>query len=487
MWESGDEFEQSFGFTGSVQEFVVPDGVSSLTIQTIGAQGGGSNSCVGGDNGPQDDGGLGGYARGKLAVEAGDIVYIYVGGKGAIGTDEAEDGGWNGGGDGGNWGGGGGSASDVRLTADDLNSRVVVAGGGGGGNTGCPEHGAGGNGGGLDGEAGDNAGGNYNPGGGGSQGFGGEAGTNGAAGDFGVGANPPGSVYHFAGGGGGWYGGGSAYAAGAGGGSSYIGGVVEGVTDPGKGSGDGSVTITWNIDTPPCSKNALKLDGASCLTADVFKQSLSEMTVELWVRIDNASPDFPKVQYTLLENIMGQDKDYGFELSVPTFGVSKDVLTWKEVTSVVDGIGSSTAQQFAGTPLMSEGVWTHIAVVRTWSDAGASLCPYINGKKYDCQTQDSFPEYTGNSETLQIGCDDLGGGNFGLEGLMDELRISSVARYQADFDPAQTFVKDDETVTLFHFDKEEFANKINDADPVAITGTPVLGTPADAIACPEDD
>jgi hypothetical protein len=488
MWDTGDEFEQSFGYTGSVQEFVVPEGVTTLTLQTVGGQGGGSNSCVGGDNGPQDDGGLGGYARGKLAVNPGDIVHVYVGGQGLVGTDQAEEGGWNGGGDGGDWGGGGGGASDVRLTLDDLNSRVVVAGGGGGGNTGCPEHGSGGSGGGLDGEDGDNGGQAFTPGGGGGQANGGAAGENGSAGDFGMGANPLGSSYHFAGGGGGWYGGGSAYAAGAGGGSSYIGGVIDGVTEVGKGSGNGSVTISWNIDTPPCSKHALKLDGSSCLTADVFNQSLSEMTVEMWVRIDNLTPDFPKVQYTLLENIKGQEKGYGFELNVPTFGANPNYVSWKELTSLSDdgATSESVNQSFMSAPQMVQGEWTHLAVVRTWGADGAVLCPYVNGVKYDCETQADFKEFVGNGETVQIGCNDIGGGNFGLEGAMDEMRISSVARYDVDFDPAQTFVKDDETVTLFHFDEEEFKNKLNAADPLSITGTPVLGEPADSIACPAD-
>ena len=485
MWDNGDEFQQDFGFTGDVQTFTVPEGVSVVTIQTIGGQGGGSESCVGGDEGPQDDGGLGGYARGKLEVQPGDTLYVYVGGKGLIGTDEALEGGWNGGGDGGKWGGGGGGATDVRWTEGDLNSRAVVAGGGGGGNTGCPEHGFGGAGGGLEGLMGDNAGGNYEPGGGGTQNEGGVAGDSGSAGDFGVGGSPPASSYHFAGGGGGWYGGGSAYAAGGGGGSSYLGGVTEGVTEPGKGSGDGSVTISWNVDTPPCSKGALVLDGASCMTAAAFNQSLSEMTVEMWVRIDNATPAFPKVQYTFLENIAGQDEGTGFDLNLPTFGANANILTWKEVTSVDEnGAGTVVTQSFAGTPLMEQGVWTHIAIVRTWTEAGATLCPYINGTKYDCQTQVDLGEYVGNGETLQIGCDDLTGGIFGLEGAMDELRISSVARYDADFDPAQTFVKDEQTVSLFHFDDDALANKANANDPVAVTGQISIGAPADAIACP---
>lgn len=234
----------TYTYTGAMQSWVVPAGVSEVTIEAWGAQGGGSYDC---SNLYEDDGGLGGYAEGTLAVSPGQTLEIYVGGEPTDpGNITPRPGGYNGGGDGGTYGSGGGGASDVRVSGSSLADRVIVAGGGGGGNAGCPQHGAGGAGGGLVGADGTDGGGGWTPAGGGSQVAGGAAGASpGTAGALGLGGSNP--AYHIAGGGGGYYGGGSAYASGGGGGSSYIGGVTAGSTTPGLRSGNGEVRITYTL------------------------------------------------------------------------------------------------------------------------------------------------------------------------------------------------------------------------------------------------
>jgi hypothetical protein len=112
----------TFNYTGSMQTYTVPLGVTSVTVEAWGAQGGAGYSAVGG---------LGGYATGDLAVMPGQTLNIYVGGQGGSPT-----GGWNGGGQGvtaTSYGGGGGGASDVRSGGTALTDRAIVAGGGGGG------------------------------------------------------------------------------------------------------------------------------------------------------------------------------------------------------------------------------------------------------------------------------------------------------------------------------------------------------------------
>jgi gliding motility-associated-like protein len=97
--------------------------VYEVCADVRGAKGGGVN------------GGNGARINACIAVQPGDILYLYVGG---MGTQGAASGGWNGGGTGqasqGNgqasWGGGG--ASDIRIGGQALANRVVVAGGGGG-------------------------------------------------------------------------------------------------------------------------------------------------------------------------------------------------------------------------------------------------------------------------------------------------------------------------------------------------------------------
>ncbi len=116
----------TFEFTGSTQMFIVPEGITDITIDAYGAQG---NSNVQGIVG-----GLGGYATGSLSVNEGDTLYIEVGGGGIVSTT----GGYNGGGNAGlstciaAQAGGGGGASDVRYVNGDLNSRIIIAAGGGG-------------------------------------------------------------------------------------------------------------------------------------------------------------------------------------------------------------------------------------------------------------------------------------------------------------------------------------------------------------------
>ncbi len=261
-WDSCGSGSQTYNFTGSVQFYVVPAGVTMLNIAAAGAQGGANAQSLAG--------GLGGDATGDLAVTPGDTLWIYVGGSN----------GFNGGGNGGSTsgcttaaGGDGGGASDVRVGGQALTNRVIVAGGGGGagGNRiqGCGRGSGGGGGGGYYGGGG-GAGwpGSGTMPGGGTQTAGGAAGTtttgagatNGTAGALGTGGNGGGEQGSNQGGngtaqtggtGGGLTGGPGAYvvnwtgASGAGG-SGYIGGVTNGVMNSGTQTGNGVVTISYS-------------------------------------------------------------------------------------------------------------------------------------------------------------------------------------------------------------------------------------------------
>ncbi|MEC9209666.1 MAG: glycine rich domain-containing protein, partial [Bacteroidota bacterium] len=257
--------QTTFNYTGSMQTYTVPSGITLLTIEVWGAQGG---SGVGFDGVPAT-GGLGGYSVGDLVVTPGQVLEIYVGGEG----DMYGSGGFNGGGMAGtDYGAAGGGASDVRIAPYTLYDRVIVAGGGGGGafgSYGSP----GGYGGGLNGGNGTNNSGDTG-GGGGTQTGGGSAGCcygNASPGTFGYGGGP--GDYHNAGGGGGWYGGGSGAAqAGAGGGSGYVGGVTNTNMIDNNNSSDGLVVITEGTsdygctDPAACNYSASALyDDGSCL------------------------------------------------------------------------------------------------------------------------------------------------------------------------------------------------------------------------------
>lgn len=95
---------KQFGYTGARQTFTAPV-AGRYHFDVYGAQGG--TTTKGGS------GGKGGYTYGDIYLNAGQVVYIYVGGMGTIGYNG---GGYNGGGGGSAAGGGGGGMSSVSLS-----------------------------------------------------------------------------------------------------------------------------------------------------------------------------------------------------------------------------------------------------------------------------------------------------------------------------------------------------------------------------------
>ena len=240
---------QVFSYTGAEQTFIVPGGVTHITVDAWGASGGGGNDTS--SNLLYGDYGLGAYIQGAvLMVTPGETLNVYVGRSGHLhGIGYATTGGFNGGGDSGDASsaGGGGGASDVRQGGSGLAKRVLVAGGGGGGgwiDTGGVRAGKGGDSG-LNGAAGGNGG------GAGGQGATQSAGGAGGSPDGGNGALWTGGLggSHGGGGGGGLYGGGGGGGDGGGGGGSSL--VPAGASLSLKSSPDnfsvydGQVIITW--------------------------------------------------------------------------------------------------------------------------------------------------------------------------------------------------------------------------------------------------
>jgi hypothetical protein len=215
----------TYNYIGRQQTFTAPcDGIYKL--ETWGAAGGTSYS---------DDrgyGGKGGYSYGEKYLRKGDMLYLYVGGKGSDGypRDGYAYGGYNGGGSGSQYGrsdecgSGGGGATDIR-TSTSLFSRIIVAGGGGGAGEDSEE---GGHGGGMSGTFG---GSNNSPG------------TQTSGYQLGRGENCS-SSDSGGGGGGGYYGGRTDTEQAGAGGSGYIGGVSNGTTSSGINSGYGKIKIT---------------------------------------------------------------------------------------------------------------------------------------------------------------------------------------------------------------------------------------------------
>ena len=104
----------TFNYTGAIATYIVPAGVTSISIQAYGAKGGNTN------------GGLGAGIYGEFTVVPGTLLNVVVGQQGIVN---------NCGGPGASGGGGGGSfVWDPAMATTPL----IAAGGGGGGNTNWP-------------------------------------------------------------------------------------------------------------------------------------------------------------------------------------------------------------------------------------------------------------------------------------------------------------------------------------------------------------
>jgi len=242
---------QTFNYTGADQSFIVPTGVTSMSVTLSGAGGG---AAFGVDTAR----GRGGLVSGTLAVTPGESLTMVVGGGGTWSSTARAPATYGGGGDASGYSGGGGGRSAIRRSGADI---VTAGGGGGGGDISGIVGGAGG---GTTGGTGDSRGsgsGQYgiaNGGGGGTQSAGGAGGVGGYYSGTDGSLSTGGSGQWAGGGGGGYYGGGtgsfslSSSRSAGGGGSSYVtnltGTVVNtqgGGAIPGLTASNGSITITY--------------------------------------------------------------------------------------------------------------------------------------------------------------------------------------------------------------------------------------------------
>jgi len=356
----------TFNYTGAQQIFVVPGGVTSVSIAAYGAEGG-TNQNDSSIIGSCRIGGKGGYATGNLSVSPGDTLFVYVGGRGYSGND----GGWN--------GGGisctnkqtcskGGGASDVRVGGITLNDRVIVAGGGGGTEySGC--NGFGGDGGGLTGGAGSEGTVSSKNGQGGTQSAGGAGGIhtstqyNGMPGTLGVGG--AGGIHpngHSGSGGGGYYGGGgSAVDAHGGGGSSYIGGVTGGSTTAGVKLDHGQIIISYNAAGP------VNINQISGLTSgSIFP---SGVTTNTFVATSGSFSD--TCSFTVTVN--APDTSVSRNLSTFTANETGATYQWLNCDSNFMAISGATNQSYTATTNGSYAV-----VVSKNGCTDTSACQMIN-------------------------------------------------------------------------------------------------------------
>jgi hypothetical protein len=212
------------------------------------------------------------------------------------------------------------------------------------------------------------------------------------------------------------------------------------------------------ITPPPVDRLEIRID-APAVPADI---GATDFTLEFWMRADpgeNAAGaciagvgGWRQGNLVFDRNIAG-DGDYGeYGLSLFEDGLAFGV-----------GVGPAGNTICGATDVDAvAGAWHHVAVTRR--QATGELALFVDGKldavgagpPGDASYRDDRPtSQEAIDPFLMIGGRKLGNeGNFpAFSGFLDEVRLSTVIRYTADFSPPSApFVPDTSTAALYHFD-----------------------------------
>jgi hypothetical protein len=228
------------------------------------------------------------------------------------------------------------------------------------------------------------------------------------------------------------------------------------------------VPLPLAVDLPapsvPGDENALATDGrGACLrvAAESLRVPDGPMTLEAWCRTDSIDGRIGLVTKT-------ENSDYGIFVNegVPSFSIF---------------LGDRYAEVKAPRTMLPLGGWTHIAGVYD----GKEVRLYVNGALV------SKVERSGRRKTnglpLYVGADVDGNGNpmSFFHGQIDEVRVSSVARYAGErVNVPRRHASDDSTLLLLHMDALQ-GPWAHDASPSAAHAT-VRGAAAIGKALPDE-
>jgi hypothetical protein len=244
-------------------------------------------------------------------------------------------------------------------------------------------------------------------------------------------------------------------------------------------------------ETPDCSKASAQLTGQNCLQVlGPVPLPGEALTIEFWIRVDSYDAG-PEYFAAILDNLQGNTlKEPGVMVSLHVQGVWAKSIHYQEPYPSFneDGTQNGKAHGLLTLDKFEEEIWYHYAAVH---DVGGKVRIYINGQlQNSISWNDAYDSMT-NEDDLYIGCRDAT--QWFLKGHIDEMRISTVARYTAEgYNPIDTvFTADPDTLALYRFD----AVSISDLNlPIAWDhsgngyhahwlGEPLLGEPASLIGC----
>jgi hypothetical protein len=224
---------------------------------------------------------------------------------------------------------------------------------------------------------------------------------------------------------------------------------------PNDGFDDGEAAIA-SVELPTCYGSALEFNGSD----DVVTISASSdfawgtaLTVEAWGRWDGESAADDQV---ILDH--GPEDEYSFTLSVAGQSTTDHELcgdiTAGSILFMAAGYSGEAKTCLESATQLSAGDWAHIAV--TFDEADMYI--FIDGvESVYGRTGTELSDATAYDMTMGGRADE--GSSF--YGIIDELRVSSSARYTSDFTTEQAPEVDSETVLLLHMD-EGYGDSLTD-------------------------
>ena len=228
-----------------------------------------------------------------------------------------------------------------------------------------------------------------------------------------------------------------------------------------------SATVTIG---PSCYSLELDGDGHVEVADDpLLRLAAGDFTVEAWVRRTGTGG----TQHTIVYK-RGTAAEDGWGLFIANESAVSGRVTW--------------AQSKGGDPFVEAdstqipGSWMHVALTFEADGAGDGTATlWIDG---EAAGTDTLPTPDSNSDAaLQIGRDGAFDAHY-LDGRIDDVHISSVARYAAPFTPPFFAAADDDTLALWRLEAGSGA-VAHDSGPHQFDGTIVNGTWSTLSACEE--
>jgi hypothetical protein len=190
-----------------------------------------------------------------------------------------------------------------------------------------------------------------------------------------------------------------------------------------------------------------------------------DFTIEWWMKA-NLSENMNGVVGTgndgwITGNILLDRDVYGVG-DFGDYGVAMGRVGSKGVLAF--GVNNGTSgDTIVGTRNVADGAWHHVAVMRRRSDGfltlyvDGTLDAQVDGPNGNISYRDGRPTSFLNDPFLVLGAEkhDAGSAYPSFSGWMDEMRISNILRYTANFTvPTQPFGTDSATLGLYHFDEK---------------------------------